>query len=425
MLLNKTMNLVSTQQQIMNWSKQPHEHLIEEVALKAGDILYREGDDANCGYVISSGEVTLYRETENGRIDIERRGTGSLLGELSILTSQPRLVNVVASEDTHLYQISAKHLMGRYRKIDPVIRASIETSIDLVSRLKSKDFCEAGTAPLVSPTVRNSDKLLERLRLECDILEGLDKQQFSMVFQPIVHLADQSIVGFETLMRWQHPKLGNIPPFVFIEVAEKMGSICRLTDFAILETCRALSEFQQLTPESSDLFASVNVSGEDIGRSDFIDFLAHALDLYGLKPSHLKLEVTETALVPDSKDAEKTLKRLENFGCGIAVDDFGVGYSNLAYLKELPLTAIKIDRAFAGDACKNSISQSIVKMMIGLGRELGVDVVAEGLETQEDVDALLSLGCDLAQGYFFSKPVTELDFINMIAPDAFASQKIA
>lgn len=409
----------------MNWSKQPNLHLIKEVSLKAGDILFREGDDAHCGYVISSGEVTLFRTSEDRRMDIERRGTGSLLGELSILTSQPRLVSVEASCDTHLYQISAKHLMGRYRMIDPVIRASIETSIDLVSRLKSKDFCESDAAPLVRPTVRNSDKLLDRLRLECDILEGLEKNQFSMAFQPIVLLQDQQIVGFETLMRWQHPILGNIPPSQFIDVAEKMGSIFRLTDFAIMETCRALRDFQQLAPDMPDLFASVNVSGEDIGRSDFIDFLAHALDLHGLKPHHLKLEVTETALVPDSRVAERTLKRLEGFGCGISVDDFGVGYSNLAYLKELPLTALKIDRAFAGDACKNSISNSIVKMMIGLGRELGVDVVAEGLETQEDVNALLDLGCDLAQGYFFSKPVTEHEFGCLISPATVAAQKIA
>ena len=145
--------------------------------------------------------------------------------------------------------------------------------------------------------------------------------------------------------------------------------------------------------------------------------MTHVLDLNDLKPINVKLEVTETELVLHSDVVTSNLKKLGDSGLGIAIDDFGTGYSNLAYLKEIPLTALKIDRAFAGDAATNSVSRSIVKMIINLGHELGVRVVAEGLETPEDVETLNDLECDLAQGYYFAKPMSETDLSEMIEPN--------
>ena len=145
----------------------------------------------------------------------------------------------------------------------------------------------------------------------------------------------------------------------------------------------------------------------DTGRAGFVDILNHVLDKYGLERRHLRLEVTETALMPDSEVANDNLKELRTQDFRISVDDFGTGYSNLAYLKHIPMTALKIDRAFAGDAHTNPVSKSIVRMLITLGRELGVDIIAEGLETEACADTLRELGCPFAQGYYFHKPMTE------------------
>ncbi|MDA8586116.1 EAL domain-containing protein [Rhodobacteraceae bacterium] len=246
---------------------------------------------------------------------------------------------------------------------------------------------------------------MKRLNLGTDITTGLENREFAMVYQPIVRISNGSIVGFEALMRWNHPEYGFVPPDKFIPVAEEMLSITKLTQFALSEACEALQKFRGEIAQSDELYVSVNISGVDIGQTDFPNFLDHVLDQNGLDQRHLRLELTETALVPASDIASANLQRLQEQGFKIAVDDFGTGYSNLAYLKHLPLTVLKIDRAFAGDAHENAVSKRIVRMLVTLGDELGVDIVAEGLETQRSADALRDLGCLFAQGYHYYKPM--------------------
>ncbi len=396
-----------------------------EIVLDPGETLYKEGDRNDFGYIIAEGEVLLFSEASGTRIDCERRGKGSIIGELSILTGQPRAVTVEAVTKSTFYRVSSTQILHLFEKIDPVLRACIETSISFTARYNKLSMNGAQDVPMVPSTLRNADELLDRFRFEKDILKGLDTGEFYTVFQPIVELETQEIIGFETLMRWEHPTQGNIPPDRFIDVAERMGSINRISDFAIMETCATLKRLKSLRQESSGLFATVNISGEDIGRRGFVDFLTHVMDLNDIRPNELKLEVTEHALVPDSAQAERNLKRLKDLGCGVAIDDFGTGYSNLSYLKQLPLTALKIDRSFAGDAHCNSVSRSIVRMLLTLGNELGVDVIAEGLETEKDVETLMQLGCKYAQGYFFSKPVNADKFCELIGPQSSAQRHVA
>ncbi len=386
--------------------------MTHEILLQPGEVLYHQGDTNDCGYILESGEIVLFATMDGRRVDTERRGPGSILGELSILTGKPRAVSVEAVTPARLFRIPADQILQRFGKLDPVLRACIETSISFTATFSQRASNDQGEAPLAQSTLRNSEELIALFELERDMIEGLQNGEFRMHYQPIVHLEDGQIAGFEALMRWIHPTQGFIPPDRFITVAEMTDSISKLTDFALIETCAALARMRALNPATQPLFASINISGADMGRPDFIDFLSHTLDLNGLTPEDVKLEVTETALVPDSAHAETNLKRLKDFGCGLSIDDFGTGYSNLAYLKELPLTALKIDRAFAGDAHANAVSHSIVKMLIGLAQELDVDIVAEGLETEEDVNTLRRLGCGLAQGYFFDKPLTEDAFVD-------------
>lgn len=376
---------------------------VVEVNLKKGEILYRQGDPNDSAYVVESGEILLFDHVDGRRIDRERRKAGSILGETSILTGNPRAVTVEALVDTRLYRISAEDILQKYNELDPILRSCVETTIDFVSRINQPNALDATKTPVAPSTLRDADELIEQFKFELDIGKGLKAGQFFMNYQPIVHLNDGTIGGFEALMRWQHPDHGLVPPDRFISVAESMGSIGKLTEFALWEAASALSELSELA--QMPLFASINVSGQDVDRSGFVDFLEHVLDINLLDPSQVKLEVTETALVPDSEQASRNLDHMRKLGCGISIDDFGTGYSNLGYLKALPLTALKIDRAFAGDAVGNAISRSIVRLLVGLGRELDVDVIAEGLETQEDVDLLRAIGCQYAQGFFFHKPM--------------------
>jgi EAL domain-containing protein (putative c-di-GMP-specific phosphodiesterase class I) len=384
-----------------------------ELLLETGEFLYEEGDSVDCGYIVESGELIIFSNKSGERVDLERRGPGSIIGELSILTGQPRAVTVEATQPCKVYRISAQQILQRFDKLDPVLRACIDTSINFMGRLNAPNV--GAETPLTPFKLENLGELVERFKLEQDILTGLENQEFSIVYQPIVSLENSEMIGVEALMRWNHPELGFVPPDKFIQVAESAGSICKLTDFALMQSCAALKRFRNLNGCREDFFTTVNISGEDISRPEFFDFLAHVLDLNSLEPRHVRLEVTETALVMNSDLVTETLRRLRELGVGIAIDDFGTGYSNLAYLGKLPLTALKIDRAFAGDAYANPVSHSIVKMMINLGHELRVKVVAEGLETPEDVQTLRDMGCDYAQGYYFAKPMAEGDLSDMIA----------
>lgn len=394
---------------------------VVEINLKKGDILYRQGDANDSAYIVESGEILLFDEVDGHRVDRERRLAGSILGETSILTGNPRAVTVEAVVDTRLYRISAEDILQQYEELDPILRSCVETTIDFVSRINTPIPEKSEVVPVAPSTLRNAGDLIDQFKFELDIGKGLESGQFFMNYQPIVYLKDGKIGGFEALMRWDHPVHGLVSPERFIAVAESMGSVGKLTEFALWEAAGALSELSDLA--ETPLFASVNVSGQDVDRAGFADFLEHVLDINLLDPRQIKLEVTETALVPDSKQAVRNLEHMRRLGCGVSIDDFGTGYSNLGYLKALPLTALKIDRAFAGDAVENPVSRSIVRLLVGLGRELGVDVIAEGLETQADVDLLRSIGCQFAQGFFFHRPLS-LDELKALLSTGSKGQKI-
>lgn len=388
---------------------------VTELSLSAGDILYKQGDAHDSGFIIASGEIILYSMLGGKRIDIERRGAGSIVGELSILTGQPRTVTVEALTDCRVFRISADQIISRFEKLDPVLRACVETSISFTGTFTEQANATSSEVPFAPSTLRESDKLIDQFRFEMDLLKGIEDKEFFLVYQPIVEITDGAIVGFEALMRWIHPTQGFIPPDRFIQSAETMGAIGKLTDFALMEACAALRRMKTQKGAPKGLFASINISGEDICRKNFADYLSHVVDLNDLDPTEIKLEVTETALIGDFETADKNLKRLRSLGCGISVDDFGTGYSNLAYLKSLPLTTLKIDRAFAGDAHNNSVSRGIVRMLLTLGKELNVDIIAEGLETANDVDTLRELGCRYAQGYYFYKPMPEQEMTLLLS----------
>ena len=382
--------------------------------LDPGEILFRAGDAGSLGYIVETGEITLYKIIDGIQVEYERRGPGSIIGEWSILTKQPQAVTVEAITPCKLYQISAEHVLDRWERLDPILRACIETSINFNATSSDPARNSESEVTVAKSALRDPAALIEQFKFESDIRAAISGNEFSLVYQPVVDLADGDIVGVEALMRWQHDVRGHVPPFKFIGAAETMGAVGELTEFALSEACSALGRMRAHLTAESGFYVAVNVSGKDIGREGFVDFVAHVLELQGVQPQHLKIEVTETALVDDPETAAKHLQSLQELGCGISIDDFGTGYSNLAYLKKLPLTTLKIDRAFAGDAHANSVSRSIVSMLLGLGREMGVEIVAEGLETIDDVETLRSLGCQFAQGFYFHRPTSESEIIALL-----------
>jgi diguanylate cyclase (GGDEF)-like protein/PAS domain S-box-containing protein len=244
-----------------------------------------------------------------------------------------------------------------------------------------------------------------RFETETGLRKAIDEQQLVVYFQPIVSLAEDRICGFEALVRWMHPERGLIPPDEFIPIAENSDLIILLGRWMLRESCRQMAEWQRNFPLNPPLTISVNVSARQLSDSRLMEDVDLALAKSGLNHEALALEMTESSIMGDAEQTLATLNRLKNMNIRLEIDDFGTGYSSLSYLQRLPFDILKIDRSFVSRLSAGNSSMNIVKAILELGHSFGMDVIAEGVETEEQLSILRQLGCNYIQGYLFSKPV--------------------
>ena len=251
-----------------------------------------------------------------------------------------------------------------------------------------------------------SAQTLERVELESDLRSALERGELRVHYQPIVTLESTEIVGFEALVRWQHPTRGLVAPLAFIPLAEETGLIIPVGRWVLETACRQAAKWHATRIDRGDkpLFVSVNLSARQFMQADLVGDVAAVLAETGLDASALELEITESVLMDQSETGIRTLRRLRALGVRLVLDDFGTGYSSLSYLKHLPLDTIKIDRSFVA-GIEEKADRSIVEAVVALAHGLGIGVVAEGIETERQAERLLELGCDLGQGYLFSRPI--------------------
>ncbi|MGC1684159.1 MAG: EAL domain-containing protein [Candidatus Acidiferrales bacterium] len=244
-----------------------------------------------------------------------------------------------------------------------------------------------------------------RFRLETDLRRATERKEFLVHYQPIVSLSESRIVGFEALVRWQRPEFGLVMPAGFISVAEDTGLILWIGNWVLLEACRQMHAWNREFPSTPRFSIAVNISAKQFAQPDLVAHVAQILRETGLAPESLKLELTESVTMRDEERTTRILSELRDLGVRLCIDDFGTGYSSLSYLRRFALDIVKIDRSFISEMLTNSESREIVKTILNLGNNLGMDVVAEGVETPEQTSLLKSLGCHFAQGYFFSRPL--------------------
>ncbi len=248
----------------------------------------------------------------------------------------------------------------------------------------------------------------KRVSLENDLRAGLIRNEFRVYYQPQYDLDTGRLIGAEALLRWQHSEQGLVSPIQFIPLAESTGLIIPLGEWVLREACAQVKTWQEAGLGIERI--GVNVAGQQIQRSDFVTTVRKALQETGLEPNCLELEVTESFIMGQSEDAINTLKELRNLGVHLAIDDFGTGYSSLSYLKRLPINKIKIDRSFVKDIPQDPDDEAITKAVIAMGKSLQLKIIAEGVETEEQLSFLKSEGCDEVQGFLYSPPVPEHDF---------------
>jgi diguanylate cyclase (GGDEF)-like protein len=252
-------------------------------------------------------------------------------------------------------------------------------------------------------------KAVSLMQTESDLRYALERREFYLHYQPIVELHSGELVGFEALIRWNHPTRGMVPPNEFIPLCEETSLILPMTFWVIREACEQMKKWQIMMPRSNSISVSVNISGKHFAESDLVEQIKQILAETDINPHCLKLEITESEVMANAENVIDMLKQLKALGLKLMIDDFGTGYSSLSYLHRFPTDTLKIDRSFVSKMDESAENCEIVKTILSLANTLNLSVIAEGIETQQQLGLLKGLGCEYGQGYLFSRPLPKLE----------------
>jgi len=387
---------------------------------KAGDIILKQGEKGDCAYIIEDGqvEISICRSDGNTQI-ISTRGPGTIIGEMAIVDEAPRVATVKALKDCKMLEITREDFAQRLKSSDPVIQMISQVILtrfrDTLTRAEILHESAAVPPPeILERNYATQSDVVESVKIANEFKHALENDQLELHYQPIIDLERGDVIGFEALMRWTHPEKGFISPGIFIPIAEKSGLIIEASKWALKESCAALKRIESALGQKEKLYVSVNFSSHDFVESGFVKNTVGTTAASGLKPWQIKLEITERLLMQQPDNAKDTLQKCRDAGMGIAIDDFGTGYSSLSYLYYFPIQTLKIDQSFIRAMEKDNRSLELVRSIIGLGQNMGLNIIAEGVETREEAAILRDMGCEAAQGYHFAKPLPEQKVIDLL-----------
>jgi len=382
----------------------------------AGEVIFREGDAADCAYVIESGVVAISSTREGVEVELARLRAGEPLGEMALLDDKVRSATARTLEPTSLIVVGRDQVLRKLAGSDPLIRMFLRVVLRRLRRTSALVGRTPDDADLRASALEVDDTGLYRLRREAiemldretELTRGLAADQFVMYFQPMVSLATGHAAGFEALLRWRMDDGSVREPATFIPLAEQAGLMRRLTGVVLPSVCGAISVLQRAVaagfPAVQPAYVSLNLSAGELAESAVVDLIVGALAAAEVDPRHLQVEVTESVLMEDPERTAGVLLDLKGRGMSISVDDFGTGYSSLSYLQRLPLDVLKIDRSFVSALPVSAGSRKIVRAVSHLAADMGLTTVAEGVESPAELELLRDFGCDLAQGYLFAPP---------------------
>lgn len=380
-----------------------------------GDLIFREGDVGECAYIIHRGEVAVFVERDGERVPLATLSTGQIVGEMALVDEGARTASAIAVNDVVATAITVDHIQNRLRSADPLINTVLKVILaryrDSLKYVRQGEFenvtRSASDAPVDSKAVQFSDglheKILEQLRLEHDLSEQLNAGGLELLLQPIVSIAEDRVVGYEALSRWEHPELGQVRPDQFVRIAEETGLIHHLGTWLIDEAIKLHTVLEEQDFPAG--FLSINVSPRQFDRPEMIELLEESAPLLCGSGRKTRLEVTESVLMGRPDEAMQTIIKLRDWGYRIALDDFGTGYSSLGYLHRFPIDAIKIDRSFIVGMLDDRSKMVLVRSITRLANEMHLDLIAEGVENEAQAETLKGLGCRYLQGYLYTPPL--------------------
>lgn len=330
-----------------------------------------------------------------------------LLEDISGESAAIRIAEWINEEFAHPFNLSGQEVFvttsigivisaARYEQPEDILR-------DADIAMYSAKASGRAQYQIFEPAMR--EQVMMRITLESDLRQGLERQELVVYYQPVVSLIDGRLIGFEALVRWRHPERGLLLPREFLSLAEETGLIIPLDRWVMRQACRQMREWQRDIPSDPPLTISVNLSPKQLLQPDLVEVVEGILNETGLDAGSLKLEITETTIVETSQFTAGVFSNLQGLGVQLQIDDFGVGYSSLGYLSNFPINALKIDRTFVGKMSEDSNQLGIIQAIVTLTNRLGVGVIAEGVETQGQIDQLKDLGCEFGQGFLVSVPI--------------------
>ena len=378
-----------------------------------GDIIMRQGDPGESAFLIEQGQLEIFVDNKGKEQILGKRGTGAIIGEMAIVDSKPRTASIRAITPCTLLAISRDDFERRLQHADPVMKMVMQVILARYRAVLSGNDSDASVAATEAAerSAGVSEKAFETIRMTHDFREAIMGYQLRLHYQPIMDIVANKVVGFEGLMRWHHPDKGMVSPGTFIPIAEDSGLIVHASRWALREAVYMMNRLKLEHDLTTPWFMSLNFTGLDLAAEDFADHVSETLQGTGIHPSRIKLEITERMLIDDPEGAIKTLKRCREAGLTVALDDFGTGYSSLSYLHKFPIDTMKIDRSFVVDMVTSHANLTLVKAIIALAKGLGMSVVAEGVEKQEESDLLKENGCEMVQGYLYARPMAEPDLV--------------
>ncbi|MCP3689263.1 MAG: EAL domain-containing protein [Gammaproteobacteria bacterium] len=421
-----------------------------------GEYLFKEGDIGDFAYIIESGSVEIFHARGDNKLLISKLGEGDILGEMAIIDRLPRSANAQATEHTRAIAIPFDYveetiadsepvirlflrlIMTRYRDMHsrftqvfdgiedfnktPMHRDSSSATIEIDSIVSQYKNLQQHLSIAVKAASKHNNKVTDNedtlfntkllITQDKSIKAALNNEEFVLYFQPVVDLKTNLIVGCEALIRWFDQAGDLVHPTEFIPRAETTGLIVDLGYWIAEKACA----FQKLLTQqfSQPIFVSINLSGKQFETGSLVNSLTDIMNRTGVVPGMIKYEITESLLINNPALAGSTLHRLKETGAKLAIDDFGTGYSSFSYLHQLPFDTLKIDHSFVTKMSDNLKSNEIVKTLVHLSHDLGMNVIAEGIESKFEANMLKQHQADYGQGFYFSSGLPEHDFMELV-----------
>ena len=421
------------------------------------EFIFSEGDPGDCAYIIESGMVEVSLDKDGRKLVMATLTKGDILGEMAIIDRQPRSASARAIMPTEVTEIPLDYVSQKIEQSDPTVRMFLRLVMaryrDLNARLgqvfeslslgqneSQGDEFASSTMELknvmsqfvemqkridtavTKPAQSDGGKLFGEETLSMTKLlvteekllrDAMSKQEFRLYYQPIVELASNRVVGCEALVRWNHPSGELLLPSRFINQVENSGLIVDLGYWIAQQACAFQGRL--CNDLGFDMFVSINLSGKQFEDKFLVSSLADIMDQTSAKRDRIKFEITESLLIDNPELASHSLHQLKETGARLAIDDFGTGYSSFSYLHRFPFDTLKIDRVFVSAMARSAKSNQIVKSLVNLSHDLGMEVVAEGIETKQEAELMRAYDSVFGQGFYFSRPVNETVLVKLLS----------